>query len=119
MTIKIKSILDKKSDDDGLRICVMRFVKPHHEYDKWVRELAPSAVLLRDYRAETIDWNEFEKRYLEEMKGRKELIADFRRRSDRGDTITLLCWEKDDRFCHRSLLRNCILEEANPQINTD
>ncbi len=106
--IKIKSILDKKSEDDGVRICVMRFVKSFYDYDEWLRDLAPSIELLNDYRNKKVDWSEYEKRYLKEMESKKELISELKKRSDNGEVISLLCWEKDDRFCHRRLLKNLI-----------
>ena len=104
--IKTKSVLDKKSSNDGTRICVMRFVKKFYDYDKWLRDLAPSIELLNDYRKKKIDWSEYEKRYLKEMEANKELIKKLRERSDKGEIITLLCWERDDGFCHRRLLKD-------------
>jgi len=106
--IRTKSILDKRSKDDGVRICVMRWVKSFYDYDVWLRQLAPSIELLNDYRRKKIDWNEYEIRYLKEMEDKQELIKELKKRSDRGEVITLLCWEKDDRFCHRRLLRSLI-----------
>jgi len=106
--IKIKSILDRKERDDGVRICVMRFVKSFCDYDEWLRDLAPSIELLNDYRCRKIDWSEYERRYLLEMENKKELIKEFKKRSDEGEVITLLCWERDDKFCHRRLLKNLI-----------
>ena len=106
--IKVKSILDKKNKDDGVRICVMRFVKSFYDYDEWLRDLAPSIELLNDYRNKRIGWSEYEKRYLKEMEGKKELIRELKKRSDNGEVVSLLCWERDDRFCHRRLLKGLI-----------
>ena len=106
--IKVKSILDKENRDDGVRVCVMRFVKDFYDYDEWLKDLAPSIELLNDYRNKKIDWGEYEKRYLKEMEDKKELIRELKKRSDEGEVISLLCWEKDDRFCHRRLLKNLI-----------
>lgn len=106
--IKTKSILDKKSEDDGIRICVMRFVKKFYDYDKWLRTLAPSIELLNDYRNKNINWQEYEDRYIKEMEDNKELIKKLKLESDRGITITLLCWERSDKFCHRRLLKELI-----------
>jgi len=110
--IKTKSILAKKSENDGTRICVMRFIKNFYDYDEWLREVAPSSDLLNKYRNKKIDWDEYEVIYLKEMEDKKELIEKLRTRSDRGEIITLLCWEKDDRFCHRRLLKNLIEESG-------
>ena len=106
--IKVKSILDKKNKDDGVRICVMRFVKSFYKYDEWLRDLATSIELLNDYRKKGIDWSEYERRYFLEMEKKKELIKELKKRSDEGEMITLLCWERDDKFCHRRLLKNLI-----------
>ncbi len=105
--IKIKSILDKKSKEDGLRICVMRFVKNFYDYDEWIKELAPSIGLLNDYRNRKIDWSEYEKRYINEMGDKKQLVKELKNKS-KFEVITLLCWERDDRFCHRRLLKKLI-----------
>ena len=57
--IRMKSILDKKSEDDGVRVCVMRFVKSFYDYDEWLRDLAPSIELLNDYRKRNIFYQLF------------------------------------------------------------
>jgi len=104
--IKTKSILAKKSEDDGVRICVMRFVKSFYAYDEWLRDLAPSIELLNDYRNNK-DWYDYECRYFKEMENKKDLIKELKTRSD-SEVITLLCWEKNDDFCHRRLLKELI-----------
>ena len=86
----------------------MRFAKSFYDYDEWLRDLAPSIELLNDYRKRKIDWNEYEERYLKEMEGKNELIKELKKRSDEGEVISLLCWEKDARFCHRRLLKSLI-----------
>jgi len=86
----------------------MRFVKSFYDYDEWLRDLAPSIELLNDYRKRKIDWSEYVRRYLKEMENKKELIKELKKRSDGGEVIGLLCWEKDDRFCHRRLLKDLI-----------
>lgn len=106
--IKTKSILEKKAESDGTRICIMRYVRDFYDYDEWLRELAPSAELLNDSRKKKISWNEYEERYLKEMQNKEGLIRKLKERSDSGELITLLCWEKDDKFCHRRLLKDLI-----------
>jgi uncharacterized protein YeaO (DUF488 family) len=106
--IRTKSILGNRCREDGVRVCVMRFVRDSYDYDEWIRDLAPSIALLNDYRDKRIDWDEYEKRYMREMEGRKELIQELKKRSDSGEVISLLCWEWDDRFCHRRLLKKLI-----------
>ena len=107
--IETKSILEKKSVEDGTRVCVMRFTKPFHDYDEWIRELAPSPKLLDKSRSGKISWEEYKEQYLSEMEDQKTLIQELKNRSDAGEIITLLCWEKDDKHCHRRLLKELIL----------
>lgn len=111
--IKTKSILAKKSSEDGIRICVMRWVKPFYDYDEWIRELAPSENLLTEYRNGRVDWNFFVSSYKTEMSWKLDLIKNLRKRSDAGQIITLLCWEMADSFCHRRILKELIEENVS------
>ena len=101
--IRSKSIRLKREKEDGLRICVMRFVRKNYDYDLWYRDLAPSIELLSDYKRKRIDWKEYEKRYFEEISDNKELIEKLAKLA-KEKVITLLCWELDDKYCHRKLL---------------
>lgn len=108
--IKTKSILDRPSVNDGTRICVMRYIKPFYIYNEWIIDLAPSKLLLSMYRNGDIDWEGFETLYNKEMdsKTKMTIIKSLRKRSDDGEIITLLCWEKNDSKCHRRLLKGLI-----------
>ena len=64
--------------------------------------------MLNDYRNNQIDWSEYENRYIKEMEINEDLIKELKIRSDNGEIITLLCWEKSDKFCHRRLLKELI-----------
>lgn len=103
--IKTKSIFEKETSDDGFRVCVMRFVRDYYRFDWWLRDLAPSIELLNDWKNRKVSWEEYEERYLEEMRGKegavKRLVEVIREKK----VVTLLCAEKDDRFCHRRLLK--------------
>lgn len=105
LMIKTKSIQEKSSHSDGRRISVMRF--PKGSYDEEYRDLAPSIGLLMNYKKKKIDWNEYEKRYDEEMKPKKDLLKELAERAKK-ETLTLLCFEKTDEKCHRRLLKTLI-----------
>ena len=96
---------------DGLRLLVTRF-KPRGigkaDYHLWLRDLAPSAALVKGFHAGTVDWRAFAKRYRGEVQRHKSLLRTLRLMSDEGRPLTLLCaCERPDR-CHRSLLRDAI-----------
>ena len=105
MVIKTKSIFEEVSGDDGYRVCVMRFVRDNYRYDLWLKDLAPSIGLLNDWRGKKISWERYEERYLEEVKDKKGVIGKLFDLIREKKVVTLLCCEKDDRFCHRRLLR--------------
>lgn len=118
--IKLKSILNRTGyQHDGTRVCVMRYVKPFYYYDEWIVNLAPSIQLLNQYQGLRISWDEFSDRYISEMEWRMVEIARLRRRSDRGEVITLLCWEWSSQMCHRTILKklidNCCIFVNNKQ----
>jgi len=113
MMIKSKSIFEKIGSEDGFRICVMRFVRDHYRYDLWLRALAPSIELLNDWKDKKISWEEYEEKYLKEVKEKKEAIKKLLDLVKEKRAVTLLCCEKDDRFCHRRLLKEYLSSFLN------
>jgi len=105
MVIKSKSVFEKESKEDGFRVCVMRFVRDYYKFDLWLQELAPSVDLLNDYKNGRVDWGEYEKRYLKEIKGKGDSINKLIEIVKEKGVVTLLCAEKEDSFCHRRLLK--------------
>ena len=116
------------SPEDGERLLVMRYWPRgvrREAVDRWLRDLAPSARLLTEYRDRkdpatrseaTGDdglrsW--FTSEYRAEMAAQEPLIGELRARHERGDTITLLCVCHDPARCHRSLLATLIMGEVD------
>jgi uncharacterized protein YeaO (DUF488 family) len=61
---------------------------------------------------EPIGWEEYSRRYLEEMKAQEESLALLAEKVGQGKTITLLCSSActDPERCHRTLLKALIEE---------
>jgi len=63
--------------------------------------------LIKRWKSGKIRWKEFERDYMKSLNGKEELLkliaAEAKKR-----TVTLLCVEKDESRCHRSLLRLAI-----------
>ena len=118
MPIKTKRWNDPPEADDGFRVLICRYrpralPKAKETWDVWYRELGPSAELHAAFygkRASPIPWEEYRRRYLEEMQACKEYIAGFAELVSEGKTITLLCSSacEDASHCHRTLLRELI-----------
>ncbi len=108
--IKTKSIYKPKQYGDGTRILITRFyprgVKKDH-FDKWIRDLAPSADLLQRYKNNNIEWNEFVVKFKHELQNDTSLHIINKLHSNKRN-ITLLCYEPDGIPCHRHLLRDII-----------
>lgn len=104
MTLSTKSIQAEPNKIDGIRICIMRRVKPESVFDIWIPALAPSTELLKEYHDGKINWGEYEKKYkssvLDKQKKYIQIILDVIKKQD----VTLLCWEKTPEKCHRRLL---------------
>ena len=75
--VKTKSIYKPKERGDGTRILITRFysrgVRKTH-FDRWARELAPSASLLKRYRDQETTWEEFAASYKTEMQENEESL---------------------------------------------
>lgn len=105
--IKTKSVSDKKSKKDGIRICVMRRIRPEYEFDMWIPALSPPNKLLNDYVIEKkLSWEEFTVKFEHSVLSKKKTHDLLRMLIllSKKQTITLLCGEKSARHCHRRLL---------------
>ncbi len=112
--IRMKSIYAAKTKEDGRRILITRYyprgVKKEH-FDDWIRELAPSKELLKQYKEGKISWNKFEKKFLIQMNDKESAMKlQVLSTQAKKKPITLLCYEKNDHECHRHLVHELLLE---------
>src|SRR5262245_17984653 len=115
MPIKTKRWNDPIEADDGFRLLICRYrpralPKAKETWNAWWKDLGPSRELHADFYGKhgpPIGLEEYRKRYLQEMEGQTERIADLARRVAAGQTITLLCSSAcvEAAHCHRTLLR--------------
>lgn len=122
--IKTKCWDHRREADDGFRLLICRYrpralPKKKETWDLWWSQLGPSKELHADFYGKTgqpIHWEEYRRRYLEEMKGelQQESIAVLAEKVAAGQTITLLCSSAciDAKHCHRTLLKELIEEEV-------
>src|SRR5205809_3935194 len=111
MPIKTKRWNDPREPDDGLRILVCHYrpralPKKKETWDLWWKQLGPSAELHAEIygkNGEAIPWDEFRRRYLEEMEEQAETLAVLAEKLNEGKTFTLLCSTActDPNRCHR------------------
>jgi uncharacterized protein YeaO (DUF488 family) len=116
--IRTKRWNDPTAPEDGFRLLVCRYrpralPKADETWDEWWSMLGPSRQLHADFYGKhgpPLTWPEFKSRYLSEMTGQTEKIADLAGRVAAGETITLLCSSAchDPEHCHRTLLKALI-----------
>jgi len=112
--IRLKRIYDEPSPEDGRRILITRYWPrgvPKTAADEYTTKVAPSRGLLREFKHEGLSWQEYVRRYLEEMSG-EEAQSEISRLAAlaASEKITLMCTCEDEQRCHRSLVRDLILE---------
>jgi uncharacterized protein YeaO (DUF488 family) len=131
--IKTKRWDDPREADDGFRLLICRYrpralPKKDETWDLWWSHLGPSKELHAAFYGKNgppIGWEEYRRRYLEEMKEQEESLALLAEKVAEGKTITLLCSSActDVAHCHRTLLRALIekrvkLTSAPPKKRT-
>lgn len=122
MPLRSRRWNDPPEPGDGFRLLICRFrprgvAKPDETWDDWWPRLGPSRELHAAYYGKTgeaIGWDEYRKRYLDEMKAQWIGIASLAKRVKAGETVTLLCSSACEHAekCHRTLLAELIAEAA-------
>lgn len=92
--IRVKRVYDPPSSDDGVRILVDRLWprglrKDAVRVDVWLRDVAPSDELRRWFGHDPSKWEEFKRRYFDELKNNK-AVEELMKLIRDGKTITLL-----------------------------
>ena len=113
MSVKTKCIFEPIEEGDGRRILITRYyprgVKKEH-FDEWVYALSPSPKLLFSYKKGEKTWNEFMWAFIDEIRRNDTSVEAIQALNDasKSEDITLLCYEKSGRPCHRHLVRDLV-----------
>jgi len=99
MKIKIKNIYEKSGKEDGIRILTDRLwprglTKDKASVDLWLKDIAPSTELRKWFGHDPMRWNEFRRRYKEELKKHEKQISHLREQFSDG-IVTLVYGTKD------------------------
>lgn len=100
MELRLKRIHDPPARGDGCRILVDRVWprgvrKADAAVDRWLKEIAPSTELRKWFGHDPARWDEFLRRYHEELDARPELVEELRA-CGRDGPVTL-CYAARDR----------------------
>lgn len=115
-TLSIKRVYDEPSAADGVRILVDRLwpggeSKEKAHIDLWLKEVAPSTNLRKWFNHEPAKFEEFSKKYSEELKNNNSVnqIIDILKRKN----VSLIYAAKDEQINQAVVLRNFILKKLH------
>ncbi len=99
MAIRTKRVYEPASADDGYRVLVDRLwprgiTKAAASVEEWARRLAPSQELRKWFAHSPERFEEFRRRYREELRGGEDELEALRTRG-RSGTVTLLFGARD------------------------
>jgi uncharacterized protein YeaO (DUF488 family) len=115
---------DSPARNEGFKLLITRYrprgvPKAEETWDAWWKELGPSTALFDAVYGKgqpAIAWAEYARRYRREMQEptARARIVWLARSIARGEAVTLLCSSlcSDETRCHRTLLRELLLEEV-------
>ncbi len=109
MKIQLKRVFDPPSGSDGPRVLVERLwprgiSKEDAKIDLWAKEAAPSAELRRWFGHDPSKWEEFRRRYFDELDGRPEALEPIRELL-RAGAVTFVFAARETRFNNAVALR--------------
>jgi uncharacterized protein YeaO (DUF488 family) len=113
---------DPPPPDEGTRILVCRYrprgiPKQNEPWDEWCAELGPSRALHAAAYGKgqpALEFSEYRRRFLDEMTAPRArfFLRGLATRIERGESLSLLCSSActDEARCHRSILRELVLD---------
>ncbi len=107
--IKIKRVYDKPMKADGVRILIDRLwprgvTKKEAAVEEWSKELAPSDLLRNWFDHDPYYWEQFQRKYKNELK-QNPYVHEFMERQKDKKIITLIYSTRYDKLTHALVLQ--------------
>jgi uncharacterized protein YeaO (DUF488 family) len=116
--VRTKRVYEAASPDDGYRVLVERLwprgvSKEKAHLDGWAKAIAPSDELRRWYEHDPAKWEEFRRRYKEDLSAPEpqRLLADLAERARNG-TVTLVYASKAGDISNAAALQQFLADAA-------
>jgi uncharacterized protein YeaO (DUF488 family) len=114
--VKLKRAYEAPAVEDGTRILVDRLwprgiKKADAAIDLWMKDVAPSTGLRQWFGHETDRWQEFRRRYVDELRQKSDLVDELRALARKGP-ITLVFAAHDQTHNDAVVLREILLDES-------
>ena len=112
MDIRLKRVYEQPSSDDGVRILVERLwprgiTKAGAKIDAWRKDAAPSAELRKWFGHDPAKWEQFKKRYWEELRHNQPVVENLRAYMKKGQ-VTFVYAARDEQHNGALALREFI-----------
>ena len=122
MPVQVKRVYEPASPSDGHRVLIDRLwprgvSRQSAELDEWIKELAPSAELRQWFGHEPARFEEFRRRYIEELRDERSRLTALRRRARQG-RLTLV-YSAHDTEHNDAVVLSEILRRGLPKIRPD
>jgi len=116
VNVKLKRAYEPPAVEDGTRILVDRLwprgiKKADAAFDLWMKDVAPSTGLRQWFGHETDRWQEFRRRYVDELRQKSDLVDELRALARKGP-ITLVFGAHDQTHNDAVVLREILLDES-------
>lgn len=110
--IKVKRVYEASDPSDGLRVLVDRvwprgMTKEKAAIDLWAKDVAPTTVLRKWFSHDPAKWDEFQKRYTDELRSNPNAMHEFLKDTD-VKAMTLLYGAKDEQHNQAIVLQDYI-----------
>lgn len=114
--VKLRRAYEPAGVKDGTRILVDRLwprgvKKAKAAIDLWMKDVAPSTGLRQWFGHDTERWQEFRRRYVDELRQRSDLLDELRALARNGP-ITLVFGARDQTHNDAVVLREILLDES-------
>jgi uncharacterized protein YeaO (DUF488 family) len=116
MKILVKRVYEPVVKSDGFRVLIDRLwprglSKSDAKLDLWLPDLGPSTALRKWFNHDPARWTEFCRRYRDELKEKKALLATIKKQA-KTRPVTLLYSAKDKRHNQAVALRSFLLKRT-------
>jgi len=113
MSVLLKRAYEPPQPQDGYRVLVdglwpRGLSKEELQVQTWLKEIAPSHELRKWFGHDPDRWEEFRRRYFEELGAKGELLAELQERARQG-TLTLVYAARDEEHNNAVALRDYLL----------
>ena len=110
--VAIKRVYDAPEKADGFRVLVDRIwprgvSKEKAAVDLWMKEIGPSTGLRKWFGHDPARWDEFRKRYRDELAAKRDLLDELRARAEKG-RLTLVYSAKDEAHNQAVVIRDML-----------